>query len=54
VAEAAKKLLTEGREDKETRDNLGILSTSIVGKLTVQLPQAAAPAAGSATTTAAD
>ena len=54
VAEAAKKLLAEGREDEETRANLGILSTGIVGKLTAQAPQAAAPAAGGPTPAAAD
>ena len=37
VAEAAKKLLSEGRDDKETRDNLGILSTAIIQALETQL-----------------
>jgi hypothetical protein len=35
VAEAVKKLLSEGRDDKETADNLGMLATAIVERLSV-------------------
>jgi hypothetical protein len=41
VAEAVKKLLAERREDEETRNNLGTLSTAITEKLKAQVPQAA-------------
>ncbi len=41
VAEAVKKLLAEKREDEETRNNLGTLSTAITEKLKAQVPQAA-------------
>lgn len=49
VAEAVKKLLSEHKEDKETRDNLGTLSTVLVDRLTA--PPKAAIAAASATAT---
>ncbi|HST09742.1 MAG TPA: hypothetical protein VLL05_05160 [Terriglobales bacterium] len=38
VAEAAKKLLAERKEDEETRKRLGTLSTAIVSKLTDTAP----------------
>jgi hypothetical protein len=41
VAEAVKKLLAEKREDEETRNNLGTLSTAITETLKAQVPQAA-------------
>jgi predicted ATP-dependent endonuclease of OLD family len=40
VAESAKKLLSEGREDPDTRSNLGTLSTAIISKLQAQVPEA--------------
>jgi AAA ATPase domain len=46
VAESVKKLLAEKREDEETRDNLGTLSTAITEKLKAQVPQAPNAAAG--------
>jgi predicted ATP-dependent endonuclease of OLD family len=46
VAEAVKKLLNEKREDEETKNNLGTLSTAITEKLKAQVPQAEAAAAG--------
>jgi predicted ATP-dependent endonuclease of OLD family len=42
VAESAKKLLSQGSDDKETRDNLGILSTIIIEKLKQQAPESVA------------
>lgn len=39
VAESAKKLLSEGREDVETRSNLGTLSTALIQKLKAQVPE---------------
>jgi AAA ATPase domain len=41
VAEAAKKLLSEGKDDQETHDNLGTLSTAIIQNLQRQAPKAA-------------
>ena len=38
VAESVKKLLLDRKEDKETQDNLGILSTAIIARLTSQVP----------------
>jgi hypothetical protein len=48
VAEAVKKLLAEKREDAETRNNLGTLSTALVEKLKAQVPQPTRDSGGGA------